>query len=133
MRRNRNAKIIATLGPASNSPDMLEALFVAGIDVFRLNFSHGAHEDHAKTHANLRDLENKTGRPIAILMDLQGPKLRVGKFANGPHELQTGQKFRLDLDDVAGDSTRVQLPHKEIFAALQVGANLLVNLSLIHI
>ena len=70
MRRNRNAKIIATLGPASNSPDMLEALFVAGIDVFRLNFSHGAHEDHAKTHANLRDLENKTGRPIAILMDL---------------------------------------------------------------
>lgn len=127
MRRNRNAKIIATVGPASNSPDMLEALFTAGIDVFRLNFSHGAHEDHAKTHATLRALEEKTGRPIAVLMDLQGPKLRVGKFANGPHELETGQKFRLDLDDIDGDSTRVQLPHTEIFEALEVGANLLVN------
>jgi len=127
MRRKRNAKIIATVGPASNSPEVLRELFDAGIDVFRLNFSHGSHEMHAATHKALRDLENDVKRPIGILVDLQGPKLRVGKFSNGGFELKTGQSFRLDLDDTEGDETRVQLPHPEIFAAMKVGSHLLVN------
>jgi len=127
MRRKRNAKIIATVGPASNSPEMLKALFDAGIDVFRLNFSHGSHDMHAATHKALRDLEKQVKRPIGILVDLQGPKLRVGKFADGGFELKSGQNFRLDLDDVAGDETRVQLPHPEIFEAMEVGSHLLVN------
>lgn len=127
MRRRRNAKIIATLGPASNSPGQIAALFDAGIDVFRLNFSHGTHEDHAKTHQTLRDLEKDVGRPVGILLDLQGPKLRVGSFANGGFVLQQGQKFQFDLDDTPGDENRVQLPHPEIFNALTEGAQLLVN------
>ena len=73
MRRNRRAKIVATVGPASGSPEMLEALFLAGVDTFRLNFSHGTHDDHAKVHAAIRALEHKIGRPIGILQDLQGP------------------------------------------------------------
>jgi pyruvate kinase len=77
MHRNRRAKIVATVGPASNSPDMLKALFLAGVDTFRLNFSHGAQADHAKVHATIRALEAEVGRPIAILQDLQGPKIRV--------------------------------------------------------
>ena len=127
MRRKRNAKIIATVGPASNSPQMLRELFDAGIDVFRLNFSHGSHEMHAETHQALRNLEKDVKRPVGILVDLQGPKLRVGKFANGGFELKSGQQFRLDLDDTDGDETRVQLPHPEIFEAMVVGSHLLVN------
>ena len=127
MRRNRNAKIIATVGPASSSPQRLGELFDAGIDVFRLNFSHGRHEDHAAVHAALRKLENDCGRPIGILMDLQGPKLRVGRFKDGSAQLQAGQRFRLDMDAAPGDAERVQLPHPEIFAALTDGAQLLVN------
>ena len=97
MRRTRDAKIIATLGPSSNNRDTILELFDAGIDVFRLNFSHGAHEDHAKTHAIIRDVEEERGRPIGILADLQGPKLRVGKFSNGAEMLEPGDKFTLDL------------------------------------
>lgn len=127
MRRRRDAKIIATLGPSSNSRDVIEKLFDAGIDVFRLNFSHGAHEDHAKTHAIIRDVENERGRPIGILMDLQGPKLRVGSFANGKEMLVPGEKFTLDQDPTPGDATRAPLLHPEIFAAMKVGSQLLVN------
>lgn len=127
MRRLRNVKIVATLGPASSSYAMIRALFEAGADVFRLNMSHGDHEDIRKRHQVIRDVESDLGRPIGILADLQGPKLRVGTFANGSEDLEEGQGFRLDLKDEPGDVTRVQLPHKEIFDALEKGATLLVN------
>ncbi|RJE81981.1 pyruvate kinase [Paracoccus onubensis] len=127
MRRHRNVKIVATLGPASSSKEMIRALFDAGADVFRLNMSHGSHDDHRARHATIREIEAETGRPIAILADLQGPKLRVGPFANGGHELKADDRFRFDLDATPGDSGRVQLPHPEIFAALEPGAQLLVN------
>ena len=127
MRRQRRAKIVATVGPASAGPEVLRELFLAGADVFRLNFSHGSHADHAARLAVLRELEAETGRPIGILADLQGPKLRVGRFADGPVILQQGQAFRLDLDPAPGDAQRVNLPHPEIFAALEPGAELLLD------
>ncbi len=127
MRRLRKIKIVATLGPASNDYETIRALFEAGADVFRLNMSHGEHSDIAERHRIIRKIEEDTGRPIAILADLQGPKLRVGTFANGEEDLAEGQDFRLDLDETPGDASRVQLPHKEIFAALEPGASLLVN------
>ena len=127
MRRTRRIKIVATLGPSSSDYATIRALSDAGVDVFRLNMSHGSHEDVAARHAIIRKVEEETNRPIGILADLQGPKLRVGTFADGPQDLADGQAFRLDLDPTAGDSTRVNLPHKEIFAALRPGATLLVN------
>ena len=125
--RGRRAKIIATLGPASRDPETIAALYEAGADVFRLNFSHGTHADHAGSVAAIRALETTTGRPITILMDLQGPKLRVGAFTGGSAVLKPGANFRLDLDPALGDEARVCLPHPEIFAALKPGAALLVN------
>ncbi|MFO1141346.1 MAG: pyruvate kinase [Amaricoccus sp.] len=127
MRRQRNVKIVATLGPASDTQDMIRALFMAGADVFRLNMSHGVHEDIARRHQAIRAVEAEVGRPIGILADLQGPKLRVGTFGNGPEMLIEGAKFRLDLDKAEGDVNRVCLPHPEIFAALKPGSTLLVN------
>lgn len=127
MKRNRNVKIVATLGPASSTYEMIMALHKAGADVFRLNMSHGTHDDIAARHAIIRQVEADVGSPIGILADLQGPKLRVGTFANGAEDLVAGQMFRLDLDPAEGDATRVQLPHKEIFDALEPGAALLVN------
>ncbi|PXW68590.1 pyruvate kinase [Loktanella sp. PT4BL] len=127
MRRHRNVKIVATLGPASNDYEMIRALHEAGADVFRLNMSHGDHEEIRARHAIIRQVEKDLDSPISILADLQGPKLRVGVFANGEEELVPGAGFRLDLDDAEGDATRVKLPHKEIFDALEPGAHLLVN------
>lgn len=127
MRRHRNVKIVATLGPASNDYDMIKALFEAGADVFRLNMSHGEHAEIRARHQMIRDIERDTGRPIAILADLQGPKLRCGVFEGDSAEIEEGAPFRFDLDDTPGDATRVQLPHPEIFEALKVGATLLVN------
>ena len=127
MHRDRNIKIVATLGPASNDYEMISALFEAGADVFRLNMSHGDHSEIAARHAIIRKVEKEYARPIAILADLQGPKLRCGVFANGSETLKVGQSFRFDLDTAEGDATRVNLPHPEIFAALQPGATLLVN------
>ncbi len=127
MRRTRNAKIVATLGPASSDPAVVRKLFMAGVDVFRLNFSHGSHADHSQRFKVLRALEQETGRPVGILADLQGPKLRVGTFGDGPVMLAQGQSFRLDLDKAAGTLQRVCLPHPEIFAALVPGAELLLD------
>jgi pyruvate kinase len=127
MRRQRNVKIVATLGPSSSTYEMIRALSEAGADVFRLNMSHGTHEDIAARHALIRRVEADTGRPTAILADLQGPKLRVGSFAEGPVDLVEGAAFRLDLDPAPGDVHRVQLPHPEIFAALEPESSLLVN------
>src|SRR3954447_13982726 len=122
MRRHRNAKIVATLGPASSSPEIIRGLFEAGADVFRLNFSHGTHEDHKKRYDTIRAIEREVGRPIGVLADLQGPKLRVGTFAEGRVTLATGAAFGLDLDGGPGDQQRVSLPHPEIFQALSPGA-----------
>jgi len=127
MRRLRNVKIVATLGPSSNDYEMIRALFEAGADVFRLNMSHGDHSEIRARHEIIRKVEKDTGRPIAVLADLQGPKLRVGVFKSGEEMLEPGQKFRLDLDKAEGDAKRVCLPHKEIFDALEPGASLLVN------
>ena len=127
MRRHRNAKIVATLGPASSSPEIIRRLFEAGADVFRLNFSHGTHEDHKQRHDTIRAIEREAGRPIGILVDLQGPKLRVGAFAEGRINLDTGAAFGLDLDGGPGDERRVSLPHPEIFQALAPGVQLLLD------
>ncbi|SDK52575.1 pyruvate kinase [Paracoccus chinensis] len=127
MRRHRNVKIVATLGPSSSDLATIRALFQAGADVFRLNMSHGDHAEQKARYDAIRAVEAELGRPIAVLADLQGPKLRVGTFANGPHELKEGDRFRFDLDPAPGDGRRVQLPHPEIFAALKVGSRLLVN------
>jgi pyruvate kinase len=127
MRRQRNAKIVATLGPASSDFQTVRALFDAGADVFRLNFSHGAHADHKERFEVIRRIERETGRPIAILLDLQGPKLRVGTFAGGKVQLEPGARFQVDLDPAPGNADRVQLPHPEIFAAMKDGADLLLD------
>jgi pyruvate kinase len=127
MRRLRSAKIVATVGPATNSPEKLEALFRAGVDLFRLNFSHGTQEDHRAVYERIRSLEKGVGRPIGIMADLQGPKLRVGVFANKKVKLETGRSFRLDLDATPGDANRAPLPHPEIFAAIEPGTQLLLD------
>ncbi len=127
LRRRRRTKIVATIGPASSSPEMLGRLFHGGADVFRLNFSHGTHAEHAARIALIRELEERTGRPIGILADVQGPKLRVGQFRGGRVHLQTGQAFRLDLNPTPGDARRVCLPHPEILAAARIGTTLLID------
>ena len=128
MKRHRNVKIVATLGPASSDYDTIRALMEAGADVFRLNMSHGTHDEIRARHEIIRRIEADTNSPIGILADLQGPKLRVGVFANDAgEELVEGAAFRMDLEEAPGDATRVQLPHREIFDALEPGSHLLVN------
>ena len=127
MRRLRNAKIVATLGPASSTRETIGALFRAGVDVFRLNFSHGTQSDHRGRVELIRQIEKQSGRPIGIMADLQGPKLRLGTFAKGPVTLATGGRFRLDLEAKPGDAKRAPLPHPEIFAALSAGTELLLD------
>lgn len=127
MKRDRNVKIVATLGPASSTYEMIRLLHEAGADVFRLNMSHGSHDEIAERHKIIRQVEKDLDSPIAILADLQGPKLRVGEFASGSEDLEWGESFRLDLDPTPGDKHRVCLPHPEIFEALEPGSTLLVN------
>ncbi len=127
MRRYRSSKIVATLGPSSSSPEMIEKLFQSGVDVFRLNFSHGTHEGHQRNYEIIRALEKKYDRPIGILQDLQGPKLRVGRFRDGKIKLETGASFLLDLKSEEGNASRVNLPHPEIFQVLESGAELLLD------
>jgi len=128
MARVRRAKILATLGPASNDQETIADLWDAGADVFRLNFSHGTHEDHAALVTTIRAVEKQVGRPIGILMDLQGPKLRVGTFADATGVvLKANASFRLDMTNRPGDQDRVSLMHPEIFAALKPGSPLLID------
>ncbi|MEZ5859912.1 MAG: pyruvate kinase [Geminicoccaceae bacterium] len=128
MRRGRSAKIVATLGPGQlDRAEVIVALAKAGADVFRFNFSHGSHDDHAQRLDMVRAAEREIGRPIGVLLDLQGPKLRVGRLAQGRIGLTRGERFRLDLDDAVGDQRRVQLPHPEIFAAIHPGTELLLD------
>jgi len=125
--RGRKVKILATVGPASRSPEMLEKLFRAGADAFRVNMSHGEHAVHAETIAAIRALERKVNRPITILCDLQGPKLRVGKFKDGRAVIRHSGHFTLDRNPEPGDETRVQLPHPELFGILKPGQRLLID------
>ena len=127
MRRRRNAKIIATMGPATSTQSRIAKLFEAGADVFRLNFSHGTQARHKKRLDVIRKLETRYGRPIGIMLDLQGPKLRVGEFEGGRVLLQAGDAFRLDLSEEPGTKRRVPLPHPEIFAALKPKTDLLLD------
>lgn len=126
-RRQRKTRIVATLGPATSSERMIRDLFHAGVDVFRLNMSHGGHSDKESMIAAIRKVEAEEMRPIAILVDLQGPKLRVGTFAGGRASLRQGTAFRLDLSEAPGDDTRVGLPHREIFDALTPGTHILLD------
>nr|WP_223798370.1 pyruvate kinase [Sphingomonas nostoxanthinifaciens] len=125
--RSRKVRVLATLGPASSTPEMIRKLFLAGADAFRINMSHGAHADKVPLVVAIRALEEELGRATTILFDLQGPKLRVGKFADGKVMLETGAPFVLDRSPEPGDATRVELPHREIFEALEVGARLLLD------
>lgn len=126
--RRRQTKIVATVGPATSTPQALRAVFEAGVDVFRLNFSHGEHKDHGERIAMIRALEQETGKPIAILADLQGPKLRLGKFEQGKIAISAGDSLRIDLDVAKpGNNTRVGMPHPEIIEALVEGSNLLLD------
>lgn len=127
MRRNRKAKIVATLGPASSDKKIIKTLFENGVDVFRLNFSHGNHEDHKQRVEIIRQIEQEVGRPIGILMDIQGPKLRLGKIKDGEANIKKGRCFRLDLDAKPGTKKRAPLPHPEIFAALKPGSELMID------
>ncbi len=125
--RGRKVKILATVGPASSSPEMLRKLFRAGVDAFRVNMSHGEHAVHAETIAAIRAMEKEFHRPIAIFCDLQGPKLRVGKFKGGRAVIRHSGHFTLDRNPEPGDDTRVELPHPELFGLLETGQRLLIN------
>ncbi|MBO6521485.1 MAG: pyruvate kinase [Rhodospirillales bacterium] len=127
MRRKRDAKIVATLGPASSTEAQISALFEAGVDVFRMNFSHGEHAGHRERYNIVRGLEEKYGRAVGILLDLQGPKLRVGDFEGGSVELKSGQKYRLEAKEQVGNTEVACLPHPEVFDALEPGTDLLLD------
>ncbi len=125
--RGRRVKVLATLGPASDNETVIAALLAAGADAFRVNMSHGSPASRASLIAAIRAVEKTAGRPLTILADLQGPKLRVGRFAGGAAHLENGAAFRLDRDASPGDASRVCLPHKELFGALKPGARLLID------
>ncbi len=133
MKRNRKVKILATLGPASSEEAMIEKLHQAGADLFRINMSHASHELMRTLITRIRAVEARSGRPIGILADLQGPKLRVGKFAEGKADLTVGQTFTLDNDETPGDATRVFLPHPEILEAVKPGHRLLIDDGKLHL
>ncbi len=125
--RGRKVKILATLGPASRSPEMIEKLLRAGADAFRVNMSHGDHETHAQTIAAIRAVEKNLGKPVAVLCDLQGPKLRVGTFKDGRAVIRHSGHFTFDRDPTPGDETRVCQPHPELFSVLHKGQRLLID------
>jgi pyruvate kinase len=129
----RNTKIVATLGPASNDPAVLQRMLAAGVDVVRLNFSHGSASDHVERARMVRECAHRLGREVAVMADLQGPKIRIGKFAHGPIELEPGQPFVLDAECELGDATKVGLDYKELPQDVEAGAVLLLNDGLIRL
>ncbi len=120
MNHLRQTKILATLGPASNTKEKIIQLFDAGVNAFRLNFSHGEHETHAGMVKIIREIEAEKNRPIGIIADMQGPKLRIGKFTNGSVMMERGMFIKFDSDPALGDETRVNLPHPEVMKALKI-------------
>ena len=127
----RSTKIVATLGPASSARDVLMRMLAAGVDVVRLNFSHGSATDHQERAALVRDVAHSIGREVAIMADLQGPKIRIGKFAGGKVFLKTGQTFTLDATRDLGDEEGVGLDYKELPHDVAPGVILLLNDGLI--
>ena len=127
LHRNRKVKIVATLGPASDTKSEIKKMFLAGADIFRLNMSHGDHSAVENRHNILRDLEREFSRPICILVDLQGPKLRCGNFEDEMVSVEAGQKFCFDLIESLGDKKRVCLPHPQIFRSVKEGDKLLID------
>ena len=127
MRRQRRTKVVATLGPASSSRTVILRLFQAGADVFRINMSHTSHEKMRELVETIRAVEAECDRPIGVLVDLQGPKLRLGVFKNDSATIDAGQDFILDSDPTPGDGTRINLPHPEIFVAIKAGDTLLID------
>ena len=127
MKRERRARIVATLGPASSSPEMIRKLFDAGVDVFRLNFSHGSHDDHRERYEVIRSVEKEVGQPIAILQDLQGPKIRLGMVNGGRMMLEKGEIIRFVLAKESKEAHTLPLPHKEIFDAVMPKHHLLID------
>lgn len=127
MQQFRQTKIIATLGPASASAEMIESLLKAGVDVFRMNFSHGTHEGHKEVYDLIRAQEAKIGRPVGVIGDLQGPKLRIGTFKDGKIALREGQAIRFDLDPAPGDETRVNLPHPDVIEVMVKDSRILLD------
>ncbi|MFL6732429.1 MAG: pyruvate kinase [Sphingomicrobium sp.] len=125
--RSRKVKILATLGPATSDPKMIRRLMLQGADAFRINMSHGDQEQKARLVEAIRSLEKEFGRPTTILFDLQGPKLRVGQFEGGRTVLEKGKQFIFDRDETAGDSSRVHLPHAELFQSVRRGTNILID------
>jgi pyruvate kinase len=127
MRRRRKTKILATLGPASNTREKMRELFDAGVDVFRINMSHTSHDMLARMHADLRALSEEVGRPIGILCDLQGPKIRLGKLCGGPRLLQEGERIKLVLGETSDKAEEIPIPHPEIFQAIKQKHALLID------
>ncbi len=125
--KNRQTKILATLGLVSNTKEMIEALFCAGVSTFRLNFSHGTHDNHKSVLQNIREVEAKYNQPIGVIADLQGPKLRIGKFENNSITLKKGQSFRFDSDKALGNESRVYLPHKEVINSIEIGSHIFLD------
>src|SRR3954452_5689520 len=124
---SRRAKIVCTLGPATSSAEQVTALVESGMDVARLNFSHGAHEDHAAAYKLVREASDRTGRAVAVLADLQGPKIRLGRFAAGPHAWVTGSQICITVEDVEGTAQRVSTTYKGLASDVRVGDRLLVD------
>ncbi len=127
MRRHRKTKILATIGPSSNTPEMKRALFDAGVDVFRINMSHTSHDSLAQMHKGLRDLASKVGRPIGILVDLQGPKIRLGSLPGGKRMLMRDERVRLVLGETSDKPDEIPIPHAEIFQAIKQKHALLID------
>lgn len=127
IRRYRHTKIVATLGPASAEENKIRSLFEAGVDVFRLNFSHGTHADHAARMETIRKLEKEYDWPVGVIADMQGPKLRIGAFSKGRIDLHEGMRLRFDSDDSPGNESRVCLPHPEVMRVLEEGAEVLLD------
>jgi len=133
LKRNRKTKIVATLGPTSATAEIIEKLFISGVDVFRLNFSHGEHKDHEDKIKIIREMEEKFKKPIGVFADMQGPKLRLGVFENDTINIKKGDKITLDSNPEAGNSRRVNLPHPEIIEALQIGSDILLDDGKVHL
>src|SRR5919108_6628814 len=123
----RRAKIVCTLGPATSTPERIRGLVDAGMDVARLNFSHGSHADHEQVYQHVRDAAEASGRAVGILADLQGPKIRLGKFANGPVEWRTGEEVRITVEDVPGTHDRVSTTYKGLAQDARPDDRLLVD------
>lgn len=127
MKRNRKSKILSTLGPATSNKKIIKDLFISGADIFRLNFSHGSTEEHRKNYNLIREVEKEIGRPICVIADLQGPKLRIGEFKNNEVKIKKGNEFQLDLNNNLGDEYRVYFPHPEVYQSLTPNSIILIN------